>query len=434
MDMVCFHCNEKTEVVIALKLQVQRRMRSILGFFTWLALAVLIGGVLGVVGAAFHHGIELAGELRESHSWLIFLLPVAGLAIVASYQLLGMSDDRGTDFVISSVRDGKPLRFRTAPLIFLSTVLTHLCGGSAGREGAALQLGGCMSGYLGRVLRLKERRQRIITMCGMAAGFSALFGTPLAATIFAMEVESIGVMYYSALVPCTLAALTASYVAGFLGVSPTAFTLIEVPDLSPATAGQAIALGIAFGLIAWIFCRVMHTSSTLFRRVKNPYLRVVLGGAAVIVLSLFTDGSYNGAGMAAISAALAGAALPWAFALKLLFTALTLGSGYKGGEIVPSFFVGATLGCVVAPLLGMSAGFGGALGMIAVFCGVTNSPATSILLGYELFGGAGIGLMALCAGVSYLLSGYTSLYHTQAVVYSKTEPVLAEETENRKST
>lgn len=394
-------------------------------FVKWILFACLIGGVMGVVGSGFHYAIDWGTNLRQAHRWLVCLLPVAGLVIVASYHVTRMEDDRGTEFVLASVREGKALRFRTAPLIFVGTVLTHLTGGSAGREGAALQLGGCISGSLGRLLRLDDKDERVITMCGMAAGFSALFGTPLSAAVFAMEVESIGVMYYAALVPCVLSALIADLISSLLGVTSTAYTLETVPGFSPVVFLQVIGLGVLCGALASLFCRAMRLGGRLYGKLSNPYLRIVLGGVLVAGLSLLEgSGDYNGAGMQVISAALAGSAVPWAFVLKILFTVLTLGAGFKGGEIVPCFFVGATFGCVAAPLMGMDAGFGAALGLVAVFCGVTNSPMTSILLGYELFGGQGVALMALCAAVSYLLSGYSGLYKEQKIMYSKTSPVF----------
>lgn len=390
-------------------------------FLKWLLFACLIGGIMGVVGSGFHYAIDWGTSLRQAHRWLVCLLPVAGLVIVASYHVTRMEDDRGTEFVLASVREGKPLRFRTAPLIFLGTVLTHLTGGSAGREGAALQLGGCISGSLGRIMKLDAKDERVITMCGMAAGFSALFGTPLSAAVFAMEVESIGVMYYAALVPCVLSALIANLISNLLGVASTAYTLETVPGFSPVVFLQVIGLGVLCGALASLFCRAMRLGGRLYGKLSNPYLRIALGGVLVAALSLLEgSGDYNGAGMQVIAAALTGSAVPWAFVLKILFTVLTLGAGFKGGEIVPCFFVGATFGCVVAPLMGMDAGFGAALGLVAVFCGVTNSPMTSILLGYELFGGQGVALMALCAAVSYLLSGYSGLYKEQKIMYSKT--------------
>ena len=189
----------------------------------WLLFSLVVGITVGAVGAVFHMAISYATGLREQHGWILYLLPLAGLLIVWAYHVTGMADDKGTEYIIGAVREGRILRIRTAPLIFLSTVLTHLCGGSAGREGAALQLGGSMSNFLGRLVHLDEKDDRIVTMCGMAAGFSALFGTPLAAAVMSMEVVSVGVMYYSAIVPCVLSALIAQVVASAMGIEATSW-------------------------------------------------------------------------------------------------------------------------------------------------------------------------------------------------------------------
>lgn len=390
----------------------------------WLIFAILVGFLVGVAGSLFHLTLEWAAETRMAHPWLLFLLPVGGLAIVAAYRFSGMADDKGTEMVLTSIRSGQPMRLRTAPLIFFATAVTHLFGGSAGREGAALQLGGSISSALGKLLSLDERDERIITMCGMAAGFSALFGTPLSAAIFAMEVESVGVMYYAAIVPCLLSSLLAQKAAAFFHIPPTAFLVTDVPDLDANSIISIIILGILCGLLSNLFCRAMGLGGAFYRKLtSNPWIRVFAGGCIVVVLTLLSGtGDYNGAGMEVIKAALGGEAYPLAFLLKMLFTALTLNAGFKGGEIVPSFFVGATFGCIAAPFLGLSASFGGAVAMIAVFCGVTNSPMTSILLGYELFIGVGIEPLALVAAISYMTSGYHSLYHQQKIIYSKIQP------------
>lgn len=397
-------------------------LENLYTFFKWILFACIIGIVVGAVGAGFHHAIEAVTLLRGQHPWLLWLLPVAGLLIVASYHVTGMSDDKGTEFVIASVRDAKPLRIRTAPLIFLGTVLTHLCGGSSGREGAALQIGGSISNFIGRWMRLDGKDERVITMAGMAAGFSALFGTPLAAAVFAMELVSVGVMYYAAIVPCVLSALIAKLVAGKLGVTATAFQVLGVPELSVLNLVRLLALGALCALVAVLFCMIMHLMPKLYGLVtKQPYLKALLGGVIVVVLSLLVGADYNGAGMNVITRAVAGDARPEAFLIKIVLTALTLAAGYKGGEIVPAFFAGATFGCVTGGLLGLPASFGAAAGMAAVFCGVTNCPLTSILLAYELFGGEGVALFAVVIAVSYMLSGYWSLYHSQKIMYSKTK-------------
>ena len=393
-------------------------------------LAVVIGLLVGAVGVAFHYGIDLATELRLAHPWLLCLLPLGGLAIVLLYQVCGMEKDRGTNLVLVAVREHEPMRLRTAPLIFLSTVLTHLVGGSAGREGAALQLGASISSKLGHRLGLEPEEGRILTVCGMAAAFSALFGTPLTAAVFALEVVHVGVMHYAALVPAFLASLTAALLAGGLGVAPTAYAVAALPALSPLSLLQMVALGALCAALAVLFCAVTHGAGHLYARVfHDPRLRALAGGGLVLLLSLLDGGLahqyYNGAGgnlvEAAVTAGGAGVE-PLAFLVKLLFTAATLGAGFRGGEIVPTFACGATFGCVAAPFLGLEPSFGAAVGTVATFCGVTNCPISSILLACELFGGGGLPLYALAIAVAYRLSGYSGLYSEQQIVYSKRLP------------
>lgn len=393
-------------------------------------LAAVIGLLVGAVGVAFHYGIDLATELRQEHHWLLFFLPLGGLAIVLLYQVCGMEKDQGTNLVLVAVREHEPMRLRTAPLIFLSTVLTHLVGGSAGREGAALQLGASISSKLGHKLGLPSEEGRILTVCGMAAAFSALFGTPLTAAIFALEVVHVGVIQYAALVPAFLSSLIAFLLAGQLGVPPTAYTVSGLAALTPLSLLQMIALGALCAVLALFFCTVTHGAGHLYARfLPDPRLRALAGGALLLLLSLLDGGLadqyYNGAGGNLVEAAVTAGGVgvePWAFLAKLLFTAVTLGAGFRGGEIVPTFACGATFGCVIAPFLGLSPSFGGAVGMVATFCGVTNCPISSILLAYELFGGGGLPLYALAIAVAYRLSGYSGLYSEQLILYSKRIP------------
>lgn len=397
-------------------------IREGFAFLRWGFVSVLVGICVGAVGAEFHHAVEWATDTRGEYPWLLYLLPVAGLIIVLIYHLLDMDNDRGTEYILASVRDANQLKVRQVPLIFIATVLTHLCGGSAGREGAALQIGGGIGSFLGKLMRLDDKDKRIITMAGMAAGFSALFGTPLAAAVFAMEVESVGIMYYAAIVPCFVSALLAQIVAAFLGGRGTSFVVLNAPELTLTIMVKIIVLGVLCGMLANIFCRCMRLANFIFRYFfKKNWQKVLVGGFLIIGLTMIFGRDYNGAGMDVISAAMRGFVVPSAFLLKILFTAITLNAGYKGGEIVPSFFIGATFGCLVGPALGLPASFGAAVGMVAVFCGVTNSPMTSILLGYELFAGVGVAPLALAVAVSYMMSGYTGLYHEQKIVYSKTK-------------
>ena len=402
--------------------QIRKVLLEGLRFCEWILYSGATGLLVGAVAAAFHLGIDWGSELRGTHPWILWFLPLGGIAIVLLYRLSGMEKDQGTNLVLVAVREAEPMRLRTAPLIFLATITTHLVGGSAGREGAALQLGGSLGAWLGRVIRLDAKDRRVMVMCGMSAAFSALFGTPLTAVLFSMEVVSVGVMYYAALVPCTVASLLAFQVAQGLGLHKTpGYAVGEAATLTPFTMLQAAALGLLCALVSILFCKVMHTAPKVYSKVlSNPLLRAAAGGALVLILTLLVGNQdFNGAGDAVIRRMLADETIPAAFLLKILFTALTLGAGFRGGEIVPALFTGAAFGTLAGPLLGLPHGFGGAMGMAAVFCGATNCPMTSMMLAFELFGGDGMPLYGLCCGVSYMLSGYYGLYSEQKIVYSK---------------
>lgn len=394
------------------------------GFAKWCLIAAFIGIIVGAVGALFDLAIREATAFRMSHSWIILILPLAGALIAAGYKGLGMSGDKGTNSILMAVRSGQRLSIRMMILIFAGTVLTHLCGGSAGREGAALQLGGSISERIGALLRLDKKDMRIITMTGMSAGFSALFGTPMAAEVFAMEVTNVGVMQYSAFVPCMIASAVGLLVARLLGVQPEIFVIEGLPELNAASIAQAAVLAIACALLSILFCVALHKSSALYSKLlPNIILRGLAGGLIVAAFTfLVGKQDYNGAGMNIIQRVFEGDALPLAFIMKIIFTALTLGAGFKGGEIVPAFFVGATFGGFYGRFIGMSPSFGAAVGMTAVFCGVTNCPITSMFIAVELFGADGLIFFGITAAVSYLLSGYEGLYGEQKILYSKLHP------------
>lgn len=400
----------------------QELVGYLLFFGKWLVLSVLVGLVVGAIGAGFAHTLTWVNHLREAHPWLLYGLPIGGVIIVALYRGARHTSDRGTDTMLQAVRGEEVPAARTAPLIFVSTAITHLCGGSAGREGAALQLGGSLAGLLGRQCRMNEEDQRILVMCGMAAGFSALFGTPLAAAVFVLEVAYIGRMEYTALFPCVLASMTAHFVAEFFQVPPEVFPLVSLPLITPLGMGQAILLGAAAAGASVIFCLLLHQTERLYRKVKNPYLRIALGGVLVIIAAKCLNAmSYLGSGMGIVETIFhQKETMPiWSFLLKMLFTALTLGAGFKGGEIVPSFTVGAALGAAVAPWLGLPVELCAACCMTGVFCGVTNCPITALLIAFELFGFEGMPWFLPAVAVSYLLSARHSLYHAQRFCRSK---------------
>ena len=386
----------------------------------WLAVAAVAGVCCGLVGSAFALSVNYATALRGSLPWLLYLLPVAGLIIVTVYKWLH-TEGQGTDDIIDAVHLGKPLSIKLIPSIFIGTVLTHLCGGSAGREGAALQMGGAIGYCSSRIFHLDDRDTRTATLCGMAAFFSALFGTPLAATMFAIMAISVGELYHAAFIPCFTASLVAYAISLLLGVTPVRFEL-AVPAIIKT---GLVRVAILAALCAWVsvlFCSVLHfTEKKAKKLLPNPWIRAVVGGCIVIALTFIcgtTD--YNGAGMDVISAAInEGRVNPEAFILKIIFTSVTLAAGFKGGEVVPCFFIGATFGCAVAPLLGLPASFGAALGLVSVFCGATNCPIASTFLSIEVFGGSGLLYFAMACGISYMLSGYGGLYSSQTILYSK---------------
>lgn len=393
---------------------------SLLALFRWTLLAVCTGVLCGGIGTLFHLAVEWVTEQRTEHVWLLWLLPAAGIAITALYKATGCVG-KGTNDVLRAVQDGSSVTPWLVPAIFLGTVLTHLCGGSAGREGAALQMGGSIGWNLGTLLRLKDHDRRTATISGMAAFFSALFGTPLAAACFAMMVEDVGLTFTSAFVPAFTSALIAYGCSLVFGIAPTHFAL-TAPELNVRTALLVILLGVACAAVSRLFCYTLHFMEHIVPKLlPNPWVRVFAGGVLVIGFSyLFGVGRYNGAGMGVIVAAVEqGQALPWDFLCKIFLTALTLACGFKGGEVVPSFFVGATFGCVVGPLLGLPAEFAAAVGLVSIFCGATNVLIPSILLGFELFSGAGLELIALGCGICFMLSGHHGLYSSQTFVTNK---------------
>ena len=399
----------------------QESFQQMKSFAKWVVFSVLSGIVVGSVGTLFYFCLTAVTKFRGNHPWVVWLLPVGGVLIVGGYHLLHNEKDSGTNLVISSIHSGDELPLRMAPSIFFSTLITHMLGGSAGREGAALQLGGSIGNAIGKLVRFDEKDRHIMTMCGMSAAFSALFGTPMAAAIFSMEVVSVGVMHYSALVPCVIASLVAHAIAAYFGAEAEIFLLQSIPDFTAVSAFKISILAVLCAFVSILFCILLHQAAHLYQKfLVNPYIRIFVGGSIVVVLTLLVGGqTYNGSGIDLIGQCMDGEVRPEMFLLKMLFTAATLGAGYKGGEIVPSFCIGGTFGCLFGTLFGISPALCTAVGMSAVFCGVTNSPITSLLISFELFGYEGMPYFLLAVALSYMTSGYHGLYHTQKIMYSK---------------
>ena len=395
-------------------------------FLKWAFLSVIVGILGGLLGAAFHHALHFVTHVRAENQWLIYLLPVGGLLSVAIYRVLGMTKNRGTNEIIDAILEKKPVSPMVAPAVFLASAVTHLFGGSAGREGAALQIGGSMASKLGKLLHLKDHNRTILVTCGMSAVFAGLFGTPLTATIFCMEFVSVGTLFTPALLPCYLSAFVASRVSAALGVHAETYLLDTAAALNLTNIGGAVLLAVLVSILGVAMCSFFHKAEHLAaHHLPNRWIRIAVGGAAVTVLTLLAgDQRFNGAGMDMAMQALGGQADWYSFLLKMLFTAVTLAAGFKGGEIVPTFCIGATFGCVVGGLLGLEPGLAAALGLIGLFCCATNSPLASIVLSVEMFSGANLYLFALVSVICFVLSGNSGLYASQIIRYEKIDQYL----------
>lgn len=388
----------------------------------WLILASVVGALAGLASAALLLSLEWATDTRNAHRWLLWLLPLAGFAVGLVYHLLGKSVEGGNNLLIDEIHD--PRRIvpkRMAPLILLGTVVTHLFGGSAGREGTAVQMGGALADMVTRIGRLGPDERRILLMAGISAGFASVFGTPLAGAVFGLEVLAIGRLRYDAILPCFIAAIVSDQVPALFGVHHTHYAIPFVPHFSIGIFAATLAAGIVFGLVGMVFAQATHGLSRLVKRlIKFPPLRPFAGGVAVLLLALLpgTD-KYLGLGIPTIVEAFEKPLPLYDFAGKIVFTVTTLASGFKGGEVTPLFYIGATLGNALAQLLSMPVPVLAGLGFVAVFAGAANTPIASTIMAIELFGPE-IGVLAgIACVVSYLFSGHTGIYHAQRIGQGK---------------
>lgn len=402
--------------------KIDHNSQRALSVVSWTVAAILVGLSVGAFATAFGLSMKFVIKTREAHPWLIFLLPFGAILITFIYKKILKEKDSGTNTVIAAIQSDNRLPFRLAPLIFIATLITHLVGGSAGREGAALQMGGAIGNGIGRAFRLNSTDKKTMIMCGMSAAFSALFGTPMAAAIFSMEVISVGIMHYAALVPCVISSLVARAVARYFGLHAESYMITSVPHFGIKNAVLICIFAILCGFVSILFCTCLHKyEEFLSSKLANPYIKAAVGGTSVLLLTLLIGSqTYNSTGTAIIDSCFTGATIGLeVFLLKIIFTTLTLSCGYKGGEIVPTLFIGATLGAAMGPILGLPAPLVAAVGMGALFCGVTNCPISSLLICFELFGYEPMPYFLLAVAFSYWVSGYTGLYRAQKIVYSK---------------
>lgn len=417
-----------------------RQILRTVGDLLWLTLLVAPVGILaGSASAFFLWALEEVTRLRWENPWLLFLLPVAGALVVFVYQRFGKNSGAGTNLLIDEIHEpGGGVPRRMAPLVLFGTLATHLCGGSAGREGTAVQMGGSLASFTARLFRLSPETQRVLLMAGVSAGFGSVFGTPLAGTIFAMEVLAVGRISYHALLPILAASLIGDATCSLWGIAHTPYHInfsdtaaVSHFHLEPWLLLKVLGASVAFGLASRVFANSTHGLQHLYERyVKTTWLRPVIGGVIVIALTfLLGRRDYLGLGVHSpdphavtiLSAFQPGGADTWSWFWKLLFTVVTLSAGFKGGEVTPLFFIGATLGHTLAVLTGAPIDLMAGLGFIAVFAGAANTPLACTVMGAELFGGHHLLYFAVACFVAYYFSGTSTIYRSQRVAVAKVQ-------------
>ncbi len=375
-------------------------------------LSALVGGICGLVGNIFVQSIAFVTQLREKYSWILYLLVIFGVVIVGVYKLLKV-ENIGTNNVLNSVRSDKKVSPILAIAIFIGTVLSHFGGASVGREGAALQLGGSIGEGTSRIYKLDDDNRKILVMSGMAGCFSALFGTPFAAFLFVLEVARIGKKCVKSILPVIASSVIAFFIANSLGVEPERFALRSIPQLTLNLSWKFVLITVAGAVVSMIFVHSLHFSEKLFKKIiPNDFLRITVGGVLVIALTkILGTTDYNGGGINIVHHIFTNGDVNYeAFLLKIVFTAISVGCGYKGGEIVPTIFIGGTLGGAMGSLLGIDPAFAASIGIVALFSGATKSPFATVVLACEMFGIYGVGYFAVASAISYFLSFKGCLY------------------------
>jgi H+/Cl- antiporter ClcA len=384
----------------------------------WLGLALLVGIPIGAASTLFLFSLDYVTEFRENHVELIAFLPLAGLAIGLAYHYWGGNVIKGNNQLLEEFHSPKNIiPFKMAPLVLFGTLITHLFGGSAGREGTAVQMGGAIADQFSPLLRLRPRDRKIILVMGISAGFASVFGTPLAGAVFALEVLILGRIRYEALLPSFFCALIAAYTAENLGVTHTHYAINPIPPPTPSSLLATTFCGIIFGLTARFFSRITYFWTDFFsKRFTYPPLRPFFGGIFIaLAVALLGHTRYIGLGVPIIVDAFQQNLPPYDFLAKILFTSFTLGCGFKGGEVTPLFFIGATLGNALAPLCGLPVALASGIGFVAVFAGATNTPLACIMMGVELFGAEVGGYLALACVTAYFFSGHSGIYSSQII-------------------
>jgi H+/Cl- antiporter ClcA len=410
---------------ISLRHTLEQSLNAIRYLARWIPISALVGILAGSASALLLVSLEYATRIRESHVWLILLLAPAGWLVGLIYKHFGESVVGGNNLVLEETHRPKSvIPLRMTPLILMGTFITHLFGGSAGREGTAIQAAASLADQLTRPLKLSPRDRRILLMAGISAGFGSVFGTPLAGAVFGIEVLAIGTLSYDAIAPCFMASFAGDLVTRAWHVHHTVYPVSDVPHITLSGIIYSMIAGVVFGLVAMVFAKLTHAIAGLAKRyIPNAPLRPVVGGL-IVTLAVFGIGTsrtlkYLGLGIPTIVASFTSKLPVYDFAGKTLFTAVTLGSGFKGGEVTPLFYIGATLGNALSHVLPLPPSLLAAMGFAAVFSGAANTPIASTLMAIELFGAEAGAYAGIACVLSYLFSGHAGIYSAQRIGVSK---------------
>lgn len=411
----------------------QRRQHYALTFHfvKWIFLGSIVGILSGCASAFFLTSLEFVTKQRIEHPWFLFLLPLGGAFVSFLYSKYGRDSSKGNNLILEQIHKGDGvIPLRMGFLVLIGTLISHLFGGSVGREGTAVQMGGSLSEWISRLFKVDKTDRRILLMSGISSGFGSVFGTPLAGTIFGMEVIALGTMRYEALIPCFTASFVGNLVTSNVWkIHHTHYPLITVPEPSVIVILKIIIASILFGLASILFCELTHGFKRLFMKYfKNPMIKSAVGGVVVIAL-VYIVGTrdYIGLGVPMILKSFHETVPNFAFFWKTLFTSLTLGAGFQGGEVTPLFFIGSTLGNTLSGILHLNPAFLGSLGFVAVFAGAANTPITCFILGIELFGGQGLIYYFMACIISYLFSGHHGIYTSQMIGMTKSKLIKVSE-------